>query len=463
MKHIGIIGAGFSGIFTAIQLIKQATSPIEITIISEKASFGRGIAYTPYSKKHLLNVITQKMSAFGDDPNHFLDWVMSQDDFKEKDREVIANSFMPRYLYGEYMDHVRSQYISLASSKNIKYHELYDEVQDIEIEEGQITLTLSNSQNHLIVNECVLASGNILPRNPNGISKSVLAHPNYYQNPWEGNYVRNIDHTKPILIIGNGLTMVDSVLGLLEHGYQNQIISVSPNGFNILPHRHNGLHYKKLAEEMPTNGKLYDYVKLIFKHVRLVREHGVSAEPVIDSIRPFTQKIWKSLSESDKALFMSRFRHLWGVARHRIPLHIHDLIQKLRIQNRLEIISGKIVSVDVAKDEFAVTIFDKKRQRNLTTTYGKIINCTGPETDISKLENGLLVNIFKKGYISQDPLCLGIRTNPDNFCILDRIGKEQAGFYTLGSNLKGELWESTAVNELRSQCERLASLLLKND
>ena len=31
--------------------------------------------------------------------------------------------------------------------------------------------------------------------------------------------------------------------------------------------------------------------------------------------------------------------------------------------------------------------------------------------------------------------------------------------FTIGSNLKGELWESTAVNELRSQAEKIAEKL----
>lgn len=34
-------------------------------------------------------------------------------------------------------------------------------------------------------------------------------------------------------------------------------------------------------------------------------------------------------------------------------------------------------------------------------------------------------------------------------------GKPHTDLYTKGSNLKGELWESTAVNELRGQAEKI--------
>ena len=55
---------------------------------------------------------------------------------------------------------------------------------------------------------------------------------------------------------------------------------------------------------------------------------------------------------------------------------------------------------------------------------------------------------------------LGIRTNIDNFKVKYKNGQEHNQLYALGSNLKGELWESTAVNELRQQAEALTKVLL---
>ena len=93
------------------------------------------------------------------------------------------------------------------------------------------------------------------------------------------------------LIIGNGLTMVDTVLGLFEHGFKGVTHSISPNGFNILPHRHTGFKYSLLTDELPLKFTLKDLVSLVNKHVKAVREYGITAEPVIDSLRPYTQQI----------------------------------------------------------------------------------------------------------------------------------------------------------------------------
>ncbi len=64
MKTIGIIGAGFTGTMTAVHLISKSTEPCEIYLINERETLNKGIAYNPYSSKHLLNVVAAKMSAF---------------------------------------------------------------------------------------------------------------------------------------------------------------------------------------------------------------------------------------------------------------------------------------------------------------------------------------------------------------------------------------------------------------
>ena len=284
-------------------------------------------------------------------------------------------------------------------------------------------------------------------------------HPNYFQNPWNIESVKNTKENLPVLIIGNGLTMVDTVLGLLEQGFKGEIYSISPNGFNILPHRHNGLKYSKLTEELSDDLSLFELVKLVNKHIKTVREFGVSAEPIIDSLRPHTQRIWKSLSDQEKDLFMSRLRHLWGVARHRIPLHSHDKIQQLRIDGKLHIISGKIIDLSASKEYVTVEYFDKKENELRQLKGSRVINCTGPETDLSNLDKSFLKNCLLKGILTQDKLKLGIKTDTESFQVINAEGNPHVNLFTIGSNLKGELWESTAVNELRGQTEKLAEKL----
>lgn len=460
MKKIGIIGAGFSGIMTAVQLILHSDHSIHIEIIDKRANLCKGIAYSPYSKVQLLNVITAKMSAFPQHPNHFLEWIMKRPDFAEKDEVVIANSFMPRYLYGEYLEDIWKQTLEIAEQKNIRISIKDAFVNDLSIHSYKVALQLDNEEK-LTVDYCVMATGNLPPANVKIENPDFFKSKNYFQNPWKKECVTNLHNDLPVLILGNGLTMVDTVLGLLENHFNNEIYSLSPNGFNILPHRHNGLKYSKLIEELPAEKSLYSIFSLIHKHVKSVRQFGVSAEPVIDSIRPFTQAIWRGFSDAEKKTFMLKLRHVWGVARHRIPLHIHDKLQQIRIEGKLKVIAGRVKNISENDEGIFVQYLDKKENALKSIKVSRIINCTGPESDFLHADNSLLKNALLNGIIAQDKLKLGLNTDVNTLEVVSKEGKNQENIFTIGSNVKGELWESTAVNELRVQAESLAKRIVK--
>lgn len=459
MKKFGIIGGGFSGTMTAVHLIRNTVEPIEIIIINERETFNKGIAFNPYSRHHLLNVATSKMSAFADKPEHFLDWIMQHKNYESKDKNIIANAFLPRYLYGQYLSEIWKETINSTNAERVSIKVIDAFVVDLDVSENAVTLLLSDNEN-LTVDVCVIASGNHIPRNPSIKNTSLFQSKNYFQNPWSIKAVSDTVSQKPVLILGNGLTMIDTVLGLLENNFENKIISISPNGFNILPHRHSGLKYTKLIDELSTNATLFEIVKLFNKHIKLVRDFGLSAEPIIDSIRPYTQKIWQRLTPAEKRLFMSKLRHLWGVARHRIPTHIHDKMQQLRIDNKLHIYAGKLIDIVEENGNLEVEFFNKKHKCNEKIIVSRIINCTGPETDLMQSDKNVLKNCLLKGIISQDELKLGINADTNNFQVIDKDGNAHANLFTTGSNLKGMLWETTAVNELRDQAERLAKNML---
>ncbi|RYE20325.1 MAG: hypothetical protein EOP51_18060, partial [Sphingobacteriales bacterium] len=389
----------------------------------------------------------------------FLDWVVQTENFVSQDKALIANSFLPRQVYGHYLCTIWEAAKNKAHKKQIKLTVIDSFVTDLKVSNTAVTLLLNNGS-EVTTDYCVIASGNQVPRNPRIKNPEFYQSKNYYQNPWKIESVLNTKNDKAVLIIGNGLTMVDTVLALLEHGFKGDIFSVSPNGFNILPHRHNGLKYTKLVEELTGNLSLHELFKLVHKHIKSVREFGVSAEPVIDSLRPYTQQIWRSFTDAERKLFMSRFRHLWGVARHRIPLHSHDKIQQLRIDGKLHLYSGKIIDLTETSEGIRLDFFNKKEKEVQSVYVSRVINCTGPETDVRNMENCFLKNCLINGVITQDNLKLGIKTDTRTFQVIDAAGEKHPNLFTIGANLKGELWESTAVNELRVQAQNLAEQIV---
>ncbi len=457
-KRIAIIGAGFSGMMTAVHLIKNRIRG-EIYLFDVNPHLGRGVAYSPYSKKQLLNVVAGKMSAFPDHPNHFVEWVLKQPSHNALDRNMIFNAFLPRDLYGKYLDKIWEAAQQDAVYSGIVIHHIQEKVTQLDYK-NNIPFIHTASGFNMKFDACVIATGNQLPGNPSIADDSFYKSKLYFQNPWDIRAVTDLSGDA-VLIIGNGLTMVDTVIGLLEQGFNGKIISLSPNGFNILPHRHNGMVYEQLSKELTGANNLKDLVRLVYSHVRLVRTFGLTAEPIIDALRPHAQRLWRQFTLDEKKLFLKKYRHLWGVARHRIPMHIHDKIQRLQIEGKLQILAGKVQDLKDINDGVEV-IFTNKDEQTSHLKVSRVINCTGPESDLDKLEQHFLKTAKEAGILVQDELKLGIQTNVVDFSIINKNGQPQAGLYTLGSNLRGELWESTAVNELRQQAKELASMLSKN-
>ncbi|MEP7265605.1 MAG: FAD/NAD(P)-binding protein [Bacteroidota bacterium] len=455
-SSIVIVGGGFCGFMTAYHLLKNTVTPLNITLINSGYGVAKGIAYGTGSEKFLLNVPAAKMSAIPSQPDQFVNWLHQKHPFNLVDKVILGKMFVPRREYGNYLQSLCDE-INQDSS-----HHTFTIIDDFadDLITDSINTVVCKSGKKIQADIVVLATGNETPGNPPIEDESFYNSPSYFNNPWNEDSFRTIDPAKNVLIVGNGLTMVDTVLGLHEQRCTGTIYSLSPHGFNILPHRHAGLVYTKLLEEIEEPLTLNSLFTLFNKHVRILRHFGLSAEPIVDSVRPLVQEIWKKMKIEERRRFLTHIRHLWGVARHRLPLHIYDFMQNLRLQNKLIVQKGKLLSIKESSDGIMITYLDVKTQSKNNITVGRVINCTGPSLDISKSRNPFIKNLVEKGILCPDDLHLGINTDL-NGNIIQRNGTVNRSLYTLGGNLRGLLWESTAVPELRVQAVNLAGLIVQ--
>ena len=94
---VAVIGAGFSGVLTALRMLLVADGP-RVVLIERGARFGRGAAYSTTNPRHLLNVRSTNMSAFVEEPSHFLDWLAAAAGVVNPDK-----AFVTRDRYGQYL------------------------------------------------------------------------------------------------------------------------------------------------------------------------------------------------------------------------------------------------------------------------------------------------------------------------------------------------------------------------
>lgn len=457
--HVAIIGGGFCGVMTLIHLLKTARSPLHITLVHHTDLLAKGIAYDTYSDEHVLNVEARNMSAFPDEPDHFVNWCKQSDLCSSYPKEQLPFLYLPRNIYGKYLSQVYHDAL-LHIPNQVNLYFTHAEATDMQKEGDHYRIFCSDGTS-VLAHKVVIATGNHLPGHSALNDKTIVSNPKYFPNPWTENAVLGLDGSAPVFIIGTGLTMVDVVIGLQEKKFSNKIYALSPKGFNILAHRPHHPQ-REILDELAPPYELEKLVQLFRKYVRKALKHGESGETVVDAVRSKTQEIWQSLDLKDKQRFMSHVRHLWGVARHRLPGHIHNQVQDLIKEGRLEIIAGRILEVYDENNQLVIKIKRRKSQTEETLRVARVINCTGPQTDIRKFDSQLFKNLLKKEIISPDDMYLGVHATSEGQ-IIQKDNTPSSQLFVLGSLLKGKLWESTAVPELRKQSKNLAAILLSEN
>jgi len=454
--RIAIIGGGFCGILTAIHLLQDPEQHLHIHIFNTGKPIGCGVAYDPHTPGLLLNVPNGNMSAFPDKPRHFVQWLMKKNGVPEDEADLLATAFSPRSLYGQYLGQLWGDELDKQGyNKRIwVYNGLVTNILD----HDRQVLVCTDKYPQVAADIAVLATGNDQPAFPTAFDDDIKTDPRYFGDPWKPGCVKNLHPGDDVLVVGNGLTMVDTVLGLAANGRTGVIHSVSPHGYRLKPWRDAYDPYRANAGILDNTADLAGLVGLINKHRKLADKYGLSIYPVIDSLRPKIQSLWLSFSMAEKYLFLKKLSAFWDRVRHRLPTAMHQRMETMRADEKVQTHKGVIVSA-VPKDKgIEVVIGTDSGEKRLLVQ--RIINCTGPETNIMRSGNQLLQTLAKNGVICPGPFNLGINTEPDG-CVIDAKGRRKPNLFVVGGNLKGILWESTAVPELRQQAEIIATYILQ--
>ncbi len=332
---------------------------------------------------------------------------------------------------------------------------------------GSYQVRLASGQD-LAADEVVLALGN-LPAGDPPLERGSLAELSqagrdlYLPDGWDTEAVRTIPADADILLIGTGLTMVDWAFSLGRQGHRGTIHAVSRRG--LVPRSHGPAEPVVLSEAIsaapPTALGLSRAVRA---EVARTSAAGGDWRAVVDALRPRTQALWAALPIAERRRFVRHLRPYWDVHRHRAAPHVAALIDEMRRSGRLVVHAGRLVSASKAgqPDEVRaeVTLRERRTGSELVLLVARIVNTIGPGGDIRSSGEALIDGLLAAGLAQADPLGLGLLTADDG-ALLDRAGLPSTSLFTLGSIRRGDLWESTAVPELRVQAARLAERLLQ--
>ncbi len=413
-------------------LVKQLPEGSEIYVIGNDLT-GHGLAYGTRNTHHLLNVPAAKMGAFPDKVDDFYHWLSTAQGALAKQRlklteNYAAMDFVPRALYAEYLSDIwrSTQENAAQHGCNIK---LVESTATRIRNDGDTLAVLTARGDAIAVDKVALATGNELKAAlPNVSSAQII------QSPWQGSFDGAKEWASPVVLIGAGLTGVDTVIALRDAGYAGEIIAVSRHGHWPASHGASGdIAYDDTAQNLSAL-------------LRFVRSNGAKWRGAIDSLRPHTIALWQKFSLREQTRFFAQLFSTWNTHRHRMASQIAS---QIATDKKLQLRAVKKLEARVVENALQLKLDGE------AVTPSRVINCMGGELNILRSMNPLLKQALADDMLEPHANGAGIAVDPH----YRAWGAAHPRVYVIGSLMTGQLLESTAVPELRVQAAQVAKQL----
>lgn len=433
--RIIIVGGGASGVLMALHLLRRGQSS-RVVLIEKTDLLGCGVAYGTRDPEHLLNTRVSSMSAYADDPEHFLSWLR-----ETVDPAACPFSFVSRALYGRYLAETLKQ---AAGGDRLTC--LRGEAIRVLPADGGAVVQLADGR-ILSADRVVLATGHALPQPDPDAAISL---------PWAGGPPPDPD--ADILIVGTGLTMVDQVLSLLAAGHRGRIEAISRRG--LLPQPHADAAPEPIDVcELPIGQPVSRLTAWLRKRVADAEMQGGNWRSVVDGLRPHVQHLWQALDAGSRSRFLRHACAWWEVHRHRLPPRSAEQIAAASSKGRLVLSRAAFLGAQRNADG---TMTARLRQAGATAdvlrTYHHVVDCRGIRRDPARNAAQVVRQLLLDDLTRVDPLRLGISVD-SQARVLRPDGSPLEGVVAIGPVSRAAFWEITAIPDIRVQAAWLAEKL----
>jgi uncharacterized NAD(P)/FAD-binding protein YdhS len=419
-----------------------------VVLIEPRAEVGRGIAYSISSPSHLLNVRAGNMSIFPDEPADFLNYLSGGGS-----REFSGRDFVQRQRFGAYVGERLKQARSQAP-RGVGFEHIRDRARRIDLADNGGMRVVIESGSALSVDLLVLALGNNPPATL--FEKSEGAE---VVSGWSAAAFEGLAKDEAVLVVGSGLTAVDAVLALEDRGHRGAVHVISRHGRWPLVH----------GSPPPSSGPPLvfgqgDSVLTILRTLRVGAQQAGMAEDswqvAFDQIRPYINSIWRRLPASERRRFMRHARPLWEIHRHRMPPEAAARIEALSQRGQLVTQRGRVLATIGSGDGLTeVSIGESSSDDKWLLAVRRVIVCTGPDLDFRRAAQPVIRDLIDDNLVQLDSSNLGLSVS-ESYELLLGNGRPWAPLFALGPVIKGSLWETTALPEIRVQASDLAGHLL---
>lgn len=458
-RTIAILGAGYAGALTAVQLLRQCVARgTRVVLVERTAFFARGLAYRSWDESQLLNVPAGNMSALAQDSAHFTEYC------KRIDPALNAGSFVSRRIYGDYLeDTLHDARRKAAAALELIRGEAIAVRRDGPT--GRFAVEMAGGE-RLPADQVVLALGHFPPADPLPGMREELGEA-YLPDPWDMAALDRCDRSRPAVLIGSGHTAVDVLVRLANRGDAGGFVLLSRHG--LLPHGHRPTPHAPAFGPSPAylegaieQGTLRALLRAVRSQAEQRLQSGGDWRDVINEMRPHIPRIWERLPIPERARFFRRVAPFWDVHRHRLAPSVHQRLQRMQRTGQIQQVAARLLRCERDAGGARLTIRERRSGEVRALAAGTVVNCTGPVFDLRRVQLPLFRQLHADGLLRPDALGLGIDID-ERYQVVDAQGRCVPGLHYIGPMLKATFWEAIAVPELRGHAHQLARCLLDAD
>ncbi|BFI95046.1 MAG: FAD/NAD(P)-binding protein [Rhodanobacter sp.] len=452
-RRVAIIGGGAASAALLGELLeRRLPHPLHLDWYTGSGTPARGVAYGTRSERHLLNVRAASMGMFAGKPQGFLDFV------QRGQPSIAGTDFLPRSRYGDYLEAEVARALAQGKALGHDVHIVPFAADAVVPEAGGVTVFRGEETRR--VDAAVLAIGALPPQPLSAVGSDALATGRYVVDPWRLLADPPADVPRHVLVVGLGLTAADVLVELAARWPDTRFTAISRHG--RLPEPHLRTTATPAEDSAQVIEAMLDEPDVRL-WLRLLREAIAQEDDwrgVIDSLRPHTPALWAALPLDQRARFQRHARWAWERARHRMPPAVHESLAALEGAGRLHRLRGQLHRVEPDGDGLRLELHphDRDAAKRQTLHADLVVQAVGMDFDVARTPHPLMRQLVVNRHVLPDPLGLGCRATAQGRLLHE--GGEWSRLFAIGSLLRGTLWESTAMPEIRQQARAVADQLL---
>ena len=516
---LAIVGSGISCAYTLTHYLsllseklaaiedKTAIRTIRVAVFDKSGEFWRGIPYGSRSGKQALIITPLKEFLPAPERNLFIDWLKANNqlvlnslesrsgDLNRKwlnsYRQAIEQDdwdelFVPRYLFGWYLQERVSNLLESASAQNyVRCEEIAAEIDDVQKLDRAYQIETTDREQYLAA-KVVLAIGS--PPNKAAFARqleileqssqneNLCCITNMYEPSQDESIERIHQHlvkssadSKQVLIVGSNASALETIYSLNNRSEVAKLIDryivISPSG--EFPHRiiANPAQTDFVPQQLDlliqqsnfTAKQIYeaareDVLTALADGETIDGTYGIISQRVIAALN--------LLSYEEQKQFVIKYGIKIGKFQRRAGSDYLNIAEKLIFEGKLQFIKGKFagtIPLGNRQTGFEFVTRTSTEIEVFSDSIQVIINCAGFQ-NLTKSSSPLINNLIQRGICTPNDSLGGFEMN-ENF-------ETSENFYLMGPlvagniNQKLKVWHAESCGRIFNLSQNLANVLI---